>query len=159
MNTGHIDHRFTGAHLLFKVLTQAPLPPQPATGAFHHPAARNDDKACGARWPPRDFQLPPAVLFDPGSDVLIAPIRPQQLQATPAVIHPALNAGEEFLQDYLPPRAVREASLVDPHQQEQPQHIHDHMAFAAIHLLVDIGAPLLPAFQYCSALIMREQCS
>ncbi len=140
---------------MLKVFTQAPIAPQPAKGPFHHPAARNDDKACGARWAPRDFQLPPAVLFDPGSDSLIPTIGPQQLQPTPAVVHTALNAREEFRQHHLAPRAVREAGLMDHHQQEQPQHIDHDMAFAAIDLLVDIGAPLLASLRRLHALTVN----
>src|SRR6267142_7161604 len=120
MDTGQIDHCLTGADLMLKVFAQAPIASQPAKCPFHYPPARDHHKALGPRGSVGDLQLPPTCLLDPGHDSFIAPIGPEELQATPPVVDTALEARKEFLQDHFAPGAVRHASTMDHDQQEQP---------------------------------------
>src|ERR1043165_10247927 len=100
MNTSQIDHCFTGADLMLKVFAQAPIPAQPSEGPFYDPTARGHDKARGARGPTGDLQAPSARVFDPGDQGFIAPISPDQLQATPAIVDTPLEARKEVGQEY-----------------------------------------------------------
>src|SRR5262249_7099371 len=113
MNTDQIHHGFTGAHLMLEVPAQAPIATKPAEGPFHDPPARNDHKAFSFRGTVGDLQVPAAAVFDPPHDRLRAAIGPEELEATPAVVHAALAAGKELLQYDFPPGAVRDTRTRD----------------------------------------------
>src|SRR5215467_5905697 len=94
---------------MFEVPTQTPIATQPAEGPFDHPAAGQDGKAFGIRRTTHDFHAPPKLFTDLSHNVFIGPIRPDQLEATPAIMHVTFAAGKERLQDELAPRAIGNA--------------------------------------------------
>ena len=78
---------------MFEVATQAAIAPQPAKGALHYPAARQHDKSlgvCGARRTTSSRH--PNCLRTYGGNVLIGPIGPDELEATPAIMDVAFDA-------------------------------------------------------------------
>src|SRR5262245_20796485 len=109
MNTGQIYHCFTGADLMLKILTQAPIPAQPAEGPFHDPPARDHHKPLSIGGPAGNLQLPPACLLDPTHDSFIAPVGPDELQTAPAVVQVALDAYKEARQEQFTARAIGDA--------------------------------------------------
>src|SRR5262245_19596351 len=146
MNTGQIDHRFTGVNLVLEVSAQAPIPAQPTEGSFDDPPARDDHEAFGVHRTAGNLQPPPTGVLDPPPDSFIASIGPDEFPAAPPVVDTALDSRKEFLQERFATRAIRHARTMHHHQHEQPQDIYYDVAFPPIDLLVDIHAPGLSAF-------------
>src|SRR5712692_447575 len=152
MDTSQINHRFTGADLMLKVFAQAPIAAQPSEGPFYDPPARDHHKALRIGGSAGNLQYPPTVMLDPPPDPFIAPIGPDELQATPAIVDTTFDAHKEFPQEPLASRAVGDAGTMHYHQHEQSQDIHHDMAFASSDWFMDIGSSLFPTFGCLDAL-------
>ena len=142
---------------MFEVFAQAPIPAQPAKGPFHHPAAWNHHKALSVRRAAGNLQPPPTVVLDPPHHSFIAPLGPDEFQATPPVVDPALDPHKEFLQEHFTARAVRPARPMHPHPYEQPQDSDHDVAFAPIDLLVHVRPTVFPAFRRLDALAVNNR--
>src|SRR5262249_33072604 len=156
MNTGQIDHRFTGVNLMLEVLAQAPIPAQPAECSFDDPSARDDHEALGVHRPTGNLQSPPPVVLDPAHNSFIAPVGPDEFQSTPPVRDTAFDAHTEFLPEQFAACTIGHASPMHHHQHEQPQDIHHDVAFAPLDLLVDIHSSFFPPFRRLAALAVNN---
>ena len=141
MNRRQPHHRFTGLGRVFVVLAQAPIPPQPGEGSLHHPTHLQRLKPRLALRPAHNLQsVRPPMQPQPRVQpvVVILVVREHHLQPRQV---PARRLGE-----HLRGRpAVVHVGGRHHHGDQQPQRVHQDMAFAAVDLLAAVGAALLAA--------------
>ncbi len=138
------------------VTAQAAVPTEPPKRPFHHPAARQHRKALAVWGAAHDLYRPAKLLAYVGTDIFIGSIGPDELEATPAIMHVAVDAVEEPRQDQLAPRAIRYPGALHDDGQQQPQHVYDNMALAPIGLLVYLHPAGLSAFRGLDALAVAN---
>jgi hypothetical protein len=113
-------------------------------------------KALGVSRPASDLQHPSTPLLDPPHDGVIAAIGPDQLQATPPVVHAALDPGKEFLQNHFAARTIGHARTMHHYQQEHSQDIDHNMALTPINLIVDLRSSLFSPLGRLDALAINN---
>lgn len=113
---------------------------------FHYPSSRQHHKPLRLFRAADHLKHPAALLLHPTDNPGVCPIGPDQFQAAPAVVEAAFDPLKQLLQDQLAALAIRNASTVDDHQQQQAQCVYNDMSFATNDLLMHINAARLAAF-------------
>jgi hypothetical protein len=103
MDAGEINHGLAGKGLVLIVSAQTPIPSEPSESAFHNPATRSDLKSFGFGRATHNLESPTELLFDPGDDVFVSAISPNQLEATPAIVDTMLDGWNNPARTSLPP--------------------------------------------------------
>ncbi len=130
---------------MFIITGKASVTSKPTKGAFNHPATRQDLKTFCVRRTARHFQLPAKVLFDPGGNIFISAICPNQFETTPTIIKTVLDPFKQFCQQQFPAVPIGNTGPMDQNQQEQTQCVYNDMSFPSRHLFVDIHATFPPS--------------
>jgi hypothetical protein len=129
---------------MLKVFAQAPIAAQPSEGPVYDPPARDHHKALRIGGSAGNLQGPPPVVLDPPHEPFIAPIGPDELQATPAIVDTTFATHKEFPQEPLASRTVGDAGTMHYPQHEHSQDGHHDMAVASLDLFMDLDSSLFP---------------
>src|SRR5512138_2638034 len=156
MDAGDIHHGLTGESLMFIVSSQTAVASKPAEGAFYDPAPRQDLKPFGIRRTTHHFQFPATMLFDPGDDVFVSTIGPDQFETAPAVVKAMFDPLEQLCDHELATRPIRNTRSMHEHQQEQAQRVYNNMAFASRNLFMDIDTTFFATFGGFDALAIND---
>jgi hypothetical protein len=117
MDAGEINHGLAGKGLVLIVSAQTPIPSEPSESAFHNPATWSDLKSFGFGRTTHNLESPTELLFDPGDDVFVSAISPNQLEATPAIVDTMLDALEQSCQNKFTAIAIWDTRSMDNNEQ------------------------------------------
>jgi hypothetical protein len=133
-----MDPSGTGFGLTFIIFAVASGTAMPSVGAFHHPSLREGDKAKGPFWAFLHFDSPPGtMLLEPRGQVMIVILAIAKDDGESRKIFCA-DLGEPF--DGSSP--ILQRSTCDQDDEQQPNRIDQHMAFAPVNFLAPILPPL-----------------
>ena len=106
-----------------------------------------------------NFQSPSELLFDPGADVFVSAISPNQFEATPAIVDTMFDALEQPCQNKFAAMAIWNTRTMDNNEQQQAQSVYNNVAFASRNLFVDIYTTFFATFRRLYALAVNNACT
>jgi hypothetical protein len=150
-NHGQIDHGLPGLSLPFVVAVEPARTSQPAKGAFHNPAPRQDLEGMQLGTFDYLYRAAPPVLRPVQQGSGVATVGPD-VSDSPRGLLP--EEGRQQLPSRIP---VLNVGWQDHHQQHQTHRIDQDMSFAALDLFAGIVTPLVAGFTALDALAVDDR--